>query len=95
MDLSTHGFWLGNILIMIFETVSSTSFPVNPTTSSVNRLMSLSELSWNMSQSVVSRASCRVASDWSVQRVTSLCTRASCFSRCLYFGARKMTVWSD
>lgn len=41
-----------------------------------------SELNQNMSQSRSSKASCRAATDWSVQQVTSLKTTSSCFSLC-------------
>ncbi len=84
MFLSTHSFWLGSVLMVILGTQSSTSFPINPTTAFVNMLMLSWELRRNMSLSVTSRASCKVATDWSDQRHTYLHTGASCFSlRCI------------
>ncbi len=95
IDLSTHGFWLVNVLIVTVSVACS----VRPCLrslllQSVNSLTS-DELARNMSQSTSSRDACSVASEWGDQRVTSLSTGGSRAILCLYSGVRKMATWSD
>ncbi len=89
--LSTHGFWLENVLIV---TVSVACVLTKLNATSVNSLTS-DELARNMSQSTSSRAACSIASEWKDQHVTSLFTGGSWTSLCLYSGVRKMAAWSN
>lgn len=58
---SSQDFWLGNVPMDLMCVVLSTTFPINPTTTSVNlvNLMSPPKLLLNMSKSVESSAPCR------------------------------------
>ncbi len=71
--LSTHGFWLENVLIVTVSVACSVSVLTKLNATSVNSLMP-DELARNMSQSMSSRAACSIASEWEDQRVTSLST---------------------
>ncbi len=84
--LSTHGFWLENVLIV---TACSVSVLTKLNATSVYSLTS-DELARNMSQSTSSRAACSIASEWEDQHITSLSTGGSWTILCLYSGVRKM-----
>lgn len=51
MVRSTHGFWLGKVLMVTFGTILSTNFPTNPKTAPISVYVSWSELHLNTSQS--------------------------------------------
>ncbi len=78
IDLSTHGFWLVNVLIVTVSVACSVSVFTKLNATSVNSLTS-DELARNMSQSTSSRDACSIASEWEDQRVTSLSTGGQSF----------------
>ncbi len=94
IDLSTHGFWFENVLIVTVSVACSVSVLTKLNTTSVNSLSS-DELARNMSQSTLSRAACSIDTEWEDQRVTSLSTVVSWTNLCLYSGVRKMaSTWT-
>ncbi len=92
--LSTHGFWLENVLIVTVSVAWSVSVLTKLNATSVNSLTS-AELARSMSQSTSSRDACSIASEWEDQRVTSLSPGDWWMILCLYSGVRKMAAWSD
>ncbi len=60
--LSTHVFWLENVLIVTVSVACSVSVLTKLNATSVNSLIS-DELAWNMSQSMSSRTACSMTSE--------------------------------
>ncbi len=82
--LSTHGFWLENVLIVTVSVAWSVSMLTKLNATSVNSLTS-AELARNMSQSTSSRDACSIASEWEDQRVTSLSPGDSWTLLCTFY----------
>ncbi len=94
-SLLIHGFWLGQMQIVLVGTTSFIHFLVKHVTISEYASMSSSDAARNMSQSTWSKQSCSIVYDWSDQHWIVLRAGASRFSFCLLAGRSRMEEWFD